>query len=741
MLEADRRWELTILDADPLAPTINFSSLAVGDLDHDGRLEVVVGGHGGLFWYRPATFERGIIARGDFTVGLALEDIDGDGRLEVVTAEGNAAITEWWITWYKSGVSVNLPWQRFELDPACSGLAHDIIFADVDGDGRRELVANAVFGRLNGIFIYRPAQDLTQPWNKHLVCAGVHAEGLAAADLDGDGRVEIVNGPDYFSAPAGGATAGLWRRTNYAPDMREMCRTLVYDVTGRGQPDILVVESEYVDGCLAWYENRIGEEPLRPFVEHKIETGLVLAHSFASWGSANQGEKAFFVAEMAKGGWDAPYNFDARLIRYSTIDHGQSWQREVLDQGSGTHQAVVVDIDGDGEYEIIGKEYHHPRVQMWKLATPAAQLIRYAHRFIDRDKPYTTIELVVADVDEDGTPDVLCGGWWYKNPGWERHAIPGVYQVITAYDIDGDGHLEYIACRKKRVASNNWYDGLSSELLWIKAVDAAAGRWEEYPIGTGRGDWPHGSLVAPVLPGGKLALLIGYHSAAEHPQDYPELFEIPADPRQSPWPKRTLAEIQYWENFVASDIDGDGKLDIVAGIYWLENLGNGTFQPHCITDTLFEVARCVVADLNGDGRPDILVGETLVDYSKKYTPPARLVWFENPGNGSGAWKPHGIDLARYPHSIAVADLDGDGHLEILCGEHDPFRPYRSRCRLFLYQRADPSGTVWKRTILDDRFEHHCGVVLLEQGSGRPSILSHAWQEGRYLHLWEPMDSA
>jgi hypothetical protein len=98
---------------------------------------------------------------------------------------------------------------------------------------------------------------------------------------------------------------------------------------------------------------------------------------------------------------------------------------------------------------------------------------------------------------------------------------------------------------------------------------------------------------------------------------------------------------------------------------------------------------------------------------------------------------HVIDKVRCPHSIDVADLDGDGEVEIICGEHDPFKPCRSRSRLFVYKRADAAGRSWSRTLVDDRFEHHDGAKVIDLGGGRTGIMSHGWAEPRYVHLWEP----
>jgi hypothetical protein len=88
-------------------------------------------------------------------------------------------------------------------------------------------------------------------------------------------------------------------------------------------------------------------------------------------------------------------------------------------------------------------------------------------------------------------------------------------------------------------------------------------------------------------------------------------------------------------------------------------------------------------------------------------------------------------------SLAVTGLDGDGQAEIIVGEHDPFKPYRSRCKLFVYQKADAIGRMWKCFQLDDRFEHHDGGRPIRLASGATGILSHGWRDSRYVHLWEP----
>jgi hypothetical protein len=729
-------WELFVLHDLPSAvyDRPKLSGLAVGDLDGDGQVELIVGGRGALFWYRPATFERGTIAEGQFYPGLALEDVDGDGRVEVVTGCAHPSTSIWTITWFKPGSNLYRPWARYVLDPACNGGAHDLVFVDLDGDGERELVANATYCDIPGTFVYKRKGDPALPWHKHEILTRTFEDGLAAGDIDGDGRIEIVQGPACYSCPPGGPYSGPWIRTVYAPSFREMCRAALIDITGNRRPDVVTAEAEYDDGRLSWFENRLLEDPEHPWIEHPLERTLAYAHSLAAWHDPGSNEARVFVAEMARGGWSRAYNWDARLIQYATADQGATWQREVIYRGAGTHEATAFDVDGDGAIELVGKENPKPKVQIWKRRASPSPLTCFRHRLLDRNKPGPAIEVLATDLDGDGRLDVVCGSWWYKNPTWERHDIPGVAQVLDATDLDGDGRQELIAIQG-RLMPAGWRDSLTSELCWLKAIDSAKG-WELSPIGVGVGDWPGGVVVAPLLPGGKLALVASYHSASEGAGHYPEIFEVPDDPQDTPWPNRVLAEIPYGEQIIACDLDGDGKLDLVAGAHWLENLGDGTFCPRLFAEG-FAAARAGIADINGNGRLDVVLGEGILGDAGEEPPFSRLAWFEHPEDPrSGPWKMHVIDTLRCPHSLGISDLDGDGDVEIVCGEHDPSQPYRSRCRLYVYKKAEPYGRGWYRHVLDDRFEHYNGAKVFQVAPGRTGILSHGRADSRYVHLWE-----
>ena len=77
-------------------------------------------------------------------------------------------------------------------------------------------------------------------------------------------RMKSSPGPTGIPRRVRGAFSGqLWKTHSLAPDYREYCRAAVIDVNGDGRPDVILVEDEYPDGRLAWFENRSQTQSIR----------------------------------------------------------------------------------------------------------------------------------------------------------------------------------------------------------------------------------------------------------------------------------------------------------------------------------------------------------------------------------------------------------------------------------------------------------------------------------------------
>ena len=344
---------------DTALPAANYAQTALADLDNDGRPEYIVGQqYGDIYWYKMESADRWrrhlLGANSPSDVGGVAIDVDGDGWVDFVA--GGA--------WYRNSRDSEVPFARFAFDPALKGV-HDVVAADLDGDGKLEVLT---MSDQNDARWYKIPADPTCVWPKHTIGPAVHA-GLSVGDLNGNGHLDVVRTDLWFENVDGTGTTWVQHpigpNTPPPPDFRpyfafNATYNAVCDMNGNGVNDIVFTDAEIPGGKIWWMENADGAG--LSWVRHDVyvwdpdrEPRRGAYHSLFVGDLDGDGDFDIFTCEMEAVGGDAP----PRWYIWENLDgRGGAWQEHViLDANLGGHAAVLGDVTGNGLLDIIAKPW------------------------------------------------------------------------------------------------------------------------------------------------------------------------------------------------------------------------------------------------------------------------------------------------------------------------------------------------------------------------------------------------
>ncbi|HUW81816.1 MAG TPA: VCBS repeat-containing protein [Phycisphaerae bacterium] len=339
-----------VIDADP--PGCLHDITLIADVNGNGRNDIIIGGKSGevtLFWYENPSWRRHDMASApNLEAGGVVVDITGNGRLDVVAGQ---QLDGRHVFWFENPPDPTQPWPTRVIEDRFEKY-HDQAVGDVDGDGEPEIV---MLSQKSGVLLYYdiPPDPRVSPWPRecsHLMAEGmVDVEGLRIVDIDGDGQIEVLAGPNILRPTGAG---GLWRAESFASDFVKS-RVAVADLDGDGRLEIVLCEGESHPGRLAW----CAPPDWRPRI---LRDDLFHPHSLEIADFNGDGRPDIFVAEMGLG-----KNPDPKMMIYRNLGGGK-FEEVVIQHGIPTHEAKVGDLTGNGRPDIVGKPYDPERhIDVW----------------------------------------------------------------------------------------------------------------------------------------------------------------------------------------------------------------------------------------------------------------------------------------------------------------------------------------------------------------------------------------
>jgi hypothetical protein len=427
-------------------PHTATSSVALGDVDCDGDLDLVCGnilGSNRLYFNEGGTLSgtpdwiSGLELN---TWGVALGDVNGDGHLDLVC--GNAASFTTLYLYQVLGFPEAPTWSSSSIHDERS-----VALGDVDGDGDLDLVcgnesqSNTLYANQDSVLSDAPT------WTSS---ASQNTKSVALGDVNGDGSLDLVCG-NYFQSnslhrnDAGVLTAGsVWSSSNRGRTMA----VALGDVDGDGDLD-LVCGNEFEGNT--FYRNDRGDSVFLDMPE---------------WTSAALNNTRAVALGDVNG--DGSLDLACGNQRYNKLylNEGGTFPGEPT-QSFGYHRVTNAlafgDLDGDGDLDLAcGNEGRNTLYLNQGGVMPSTPSWTFY-------PAYTTYGVALDDVNGDGYLDIIFGnlegntcylnegGMFSQLPVWTS-PLANATRAVALGDVDGDGDLDLLCGNAAQ--SNTLYPGL-----------------------------------------------------------------------------------------------------------------------------------------------------------------------------------------------------------------------------------------------------------------------------------------
>ncbi len=246
----------------PVANTfINAHEVYAADINNDQHIDVLGASsdlHKIAVWYNSGNdsitwTEQPLITNFTLAKSVRAGDFDDDGDIDVI----GASIVDNDVVWWRNDNGNPINWTKFNIDLNFSG-AHRVDTADIDGDGKLDVVGAGYGGNIIGW--WKNNIGNTVPWIKQIIEYNFNKACIAyASDMDRDGDQDILGTSQEKGIVAlwlnNGGDPVQWTKVIVDSNFYRVWPLYASDMDGDGDKDIVAGSSHQGNNQMRWYEN------------------------------------------------------------------------------------------------------------------------------------------------------------------------------------------------------------------------------------------------------------------------------------------------------------------------------------------------------------------------------------------------------------------------------------------------------------------------------------------------------